>query len=73
MIVMMMMVMIMMMMMMMLMIMVVVMVIVVMTIIGGDEEDFIQFCFMQYFEMTWNPAFPKSSPAIFSVSEEIEV
>ena len=63
----------MMMMMMMLMIMVVVMVIVVMTIIGGDEEDFIQFCFMQYFEMTWNPAFPKSSPAIFSVSEEIEV
>ena len=53
--------------------MVVVMVIVVMTIIGGDEEDFIQFCFMQYFEMTWNPAFPKSSPAIFSVSEEIEV
>ena len=53
--------------------MVVVMVIVVMTINGGDEEDFIQFCFMQYFEMTWNPAFPKSSPAIFSVSEEIEV
>ena len=50
-----------------------VMVIVVMTIIGGDEEDFIQFCFMQYFEMTWNPAFPKSSPAIFSVGEEIEV